>query len=178
MKKIPTIFERDFGNDPSRVLSKPNPVCDWVFAGQGVPTRKYDGTCCMFDGSTWWKRREVKEGKPDPEGFRLADADTVTGKRVGWEPVTELDRWHREAIETAPAEPGTYELVGPKVQGNPEGEQRHRMVSHAEAEILDDVPRTFDGLAVYLEDFPGEGIVFHHPDGRMAKIKRRDFGFR
>ena len=21
-----------------------------------------------------------------------------------------------------------------------------------------------------------EGIVWHHPDGRMAKIKRRDFG--
>jgi hypothetical protein len=39
------------------------------------------------------------------------------------------------------------------------------------------VPRDFDGLREYLASFNGEGIVFHHPDGRMVKIRRTDFDF-
>lgn len=37
---------------------------------------------------------------------------------------------------------------------------------------------TFDGLREWLTSHPVEGLVFHHPDGRLAKIKRRDFGLR
>jgi hypothetical protein len=45
------------------------------------------------------------------------------------------------------------------------------------------VPRTYDGLREFLATLdsrfaPGhlaEGIVFHHRDGRRAKIKRKDF---
>ena len=40
---------------------------------------------------------------------------------------------------------------------------------------LDRVPLDFDGLAVWLHAHPWEGIVWHHPDGRMAKLKKRDF---
>ena len=37
-------------------------------------------------------------------------------------------------------------------------------------------PITFDTLREALTgDFRFEGIVWHHPDGRMAKLKRRDF---
>jgi hypothetical protein len=35
---------------------------------------------------------------------------------------------------------------------------------------------TFDELRDYLSEGSIEGIVFHHNDGRMAKIKCRDFG--
>ena len=177
MKKIPTVFMRDFDGDPSRVLNEPHPDCDWVFAGVGTATRKYDGTCCRFDGTAWWKRREVKPGRTAPEGFIEADHDLTTGKRMGWEPVTEQDKWHLEAIaEAGSVAPGTYELLGPKVQGNPESRATHVMQSHADAEFLPDCPRDFAGLDAYLADFRGEGVVFHHPDGRMAKIKCRDFG--
>jgi hypothetical protein len=69
---------------------------------------------------------------------------------------------------------GTYELVGPKINGNPEAMPRHALWAHEAADQLD-APRDFDGLAAFFADFPGEGIVWHHPDGRMAKIKRRDF---
>jgi hypothetical protein len=30
-------------------------------------------------------------------------------------------------------------------------------------------------VAAYLHARPYEGIVWHHPDGRMAKLKKRDF---
>jgi hypothetical protein len=33
-------------------------------------------------------------------------------------------------------------------------------------------------LREWLLDRDIEGLVFHHPDGRMAKIKLRDFGLK
>jgi hypothetical protein len=39
-------------------------------------------------------------------------------------------------------------------------------------------PRDFDGLRTWLAGKDIEGIVWHHPDGRMAKIKLRDFGLK
>ena len=39
-----------------------------------------------------------------------------------------------------------------------------------------DVPRTFDALREWMKSKDIEGIVFHHSDGRMAKIKKRDYG--
>lgn len=175
MKKIPTIFVRDFEGNPANVLNKQNPECAWVFNGEGVATRKYDGTSCMFDGESWWKRREVREGKQTPPNFVEQTHDAKTGKRTGWIPVDPNDKWHLEGIDGAKnAAAGTYELCGPKVQGNPEGFSTHRMISHANAETFD-VHRSFDALREWLLNHEYEGIVFHHPDGRMAKIKRRDF---
>ncbi|GGH67162.1 hypothetical protein HNQ91_001716 [Filimonas zeae] len=44
--------------------------------------------------------------------------------------------------------------------------------------VYADFARTFEGIRTFLESFEGEGVVFHHPDGRMCKIKRRDFGMK
>ena len=177
MKKIPTIFRRD-PERMSAVLDEPHPACDWVFAGEGVATRKIDGTCCKIDGDGYWKRREVKKGKRDPEGFVLEEEDPNTGKRFGWVRVSDddpADAFHREAFRDDLA-PGTYELLGPKIQGNLEGYDAHVLVRHADVETYPDAPRTFSGLREFLADKDIEGLVFHHPDGRMAKIKKRDFG--
>ena len=74
--------------------------------------------------------------------------------------------------------PGTYELIGPKINGNPEGAERHTLVPHG-ADDLGDVPRDRDGLAAWLHAHPYEGIVFWRdpsdPACDKAKIKRRDF---
>lgn len=67
--------------------------------------------------------------------------------------------------------------VGPKVQGNRECIAEHQFVTHGGV-VLDEVPRTYDGLRVYLDQNQIEGVVWHHPNGRTAKIKRKDFGFR
>ncbi len=173
------MFERDWTGDKSRVIDKVKEGCEWVFAGEGIATRKIDGTSCLVRDSRLYKRREVRPGDPLPEGFEMADHDLETGKFIGWLPVTDAkdDKWHREAFNQAYPE-GTYELVGPKIQGNPEMYDNHILVSHRETGTLPDAPRTFTGLKEYLAGKDIEGIVFHHPDGRMAKIKLKDFGLK
>jgi hypothetical protein len=51
------------------------------------------------------------------------------------------------------------------------------LIKHG-SELLPDCPRDFGGIKDYLRDKDIEGIVFHHPDGRMVKIKKKDFGFK
>jgi len=180
MKKIPTIFERDWEGDRSRVLDQPVPGCEWVFAGEGVATRKYDGSACMVEAGALWKRHEVRQGKQTPEGFRLVEDDLETGKTVGWVAVGDgpEDKWHRDAFaRDMTLADGTYELVGPKVQGNPESFEQHTLVRHSDAESYI-VPRDYEGMRDLLAELGVEGFVFHHEDGRMAKIKGRDFGLR
>lgn len=186
MKKIPTLFERDWNGDRSRVVGQINPACQWVADGEGVATRKIDGTCCLVARGILYKRRELKKGEPVPAAFVTADVDDETGKTVGWMPVESgpEDRWHREAWAALVAQEdlpdGTYELVGPKVQGNPEDVRAHKLIMHGTdmAGLVRDVPRTFDGLREWLSARDIEGIVWHHLDGRMAKIKLRDFGLK
>ncbi|MGG6294706.1 hypothetical protein ACQ4M4_09795 [Leptolyngbya sp. AN02str] len=45
-------------------------------------------------------------------------------------------------------------------------------------DILEDVPRDLDGIREYLSTHTIEGTVWHHPDGRMIKIKGKDFGIK
>lgn len=182
MQKIPTLFRRDPDN-MKRVLPEVNPDCRWVLAGEGVPTRKYDGTCVMLDEDDhWWARREVKPGKQPPDNYVPISTDEATGKTVGWEPIEQsaFAKFHAEALERGDLLPfyqfGTYELCGPKVNGNPEGTRVHTLIRHVDAQQFDDIPRDFDSLRGWLLAHPEfEGIVWHHPDGRMAKLKRRDF---
>jgi hypothetical protein len=184
MRKIPTLFVRDFDHDPRYVTREVHHDCKWVLDGEGVPTYKYDGTCVMFDGERWWARREVKPDKQPPPAFVEIEHDDETGKTVGWEPaeqsafwkyLNEAIRWHGEVRPEWPLPPGTYELLGPRVNGNPERMPQHCLLFHEQAQDLENVPRDYDGLAAYLRGWHGEGIVWHHPDGRMAKIKKRDF---
>lgn len=175
------MFERDWVGDKSRVIDKIHPGCEWVIAGEGIATRKIDGTSCFVRDGKLFKRREVKPGDPLPLDFELSTTDDETGKTVGWIPVGDgpEDKWHRVAFVFAPhLGNGTYELLVPKVQGNPENFNEHMLVSHLTTGEYPDAPRTFDGLREWFQGMDIEGIVFHHPDGRMAKIKQRDFGLR
>ncbi|MEU9021107.1 hypothetical protein [Actinomadura sp. NPDC048394] len=195
MRKIPTLFVRDWDGDPRHVTREPDPACAWVLAGEGRATRKYDGTCVRFDGARWHARREVKPGRPAPPGFTPLATDPATGKTVGWEPAERSAFWKhlRAALDALDAlnesdggdgsgggglAPGTYELIGPKINGNPEGAAAHTLVRHG-ADDLGEVPRDHDGLAAWLRARPYEGIVFWRdpadPGCDKAKIKRRDF---
>lgn len=194
MKKIPTLFQRD-ETDRSRVLPVVTPGCEWVLAGDGIPTTKYDGTACMVWHRLFYKRHVVKGGKTPPPGFDPSqpEPDPITGHWPGWVPVGEgpEDRRHREGYARSVEDrracewdedltdltDGTYELCGPQVNGNPHGFEGNLLVPHGlKIHPAASVPRDFDGLKRFLADFPYEGIVWWHEDGRRAKIKRRDMG--
>lgn len=178
MIKIPTIFVRDLSKQPALVISDWVPGTEWVRDGEGIATRKWDGTSCLIRGGKLYKRRELRPGDVAPPDFESLGTDKNTGKTVGWVPVGDgpEDRWHREAPH--PGHDGTFELVGPKIQGNKDRFDSHVLVAHGYPTIEPDPIRTFDGLRDWLAGTNIEGIVWHHPDGRMAKIKRRDFGLR
>lgn len=181
MRKIPTLFLRDPQN-MARVTREVNPAAQWVIDGEGTATRKYDGTCVMRLRGEWWARRTVKSGRETPLGWVEVERDRATGITVGWEPIHQSPyaKIHAETLAetdtTGEGLPdGTYELVGPKVNRNPERFPAHCLVPHDMAMTLTDVPRDYDGLWQWLHTHDYEGVVWHHPDGRMAKIKARDF---
>ena len=180
MKKTLSLFQRNYDGD-RLVRNELVPGAEWVAAGEGVATRKHDGTCCMVRDGVLWKRHELKAGKPAPAGFEAAQApDSVTGDTPGWLPVGDgpEDARHREAWNAVrEGSEGTYELCGPKVQGNPEGFASHVLIRHG-CEALAEAPRDWTGLRSYLANKDIEGIVWHHPDGRMVKIKGKDFGLK
>lgn len=183
MEKIPTLFVRN-PDDRAHVLPEINPGCEWVLDGEGIATRKYDGTCVMLDADgRWWARREVKPGKTPPPNYVPISTDPTTGKTMGWEPAgqSSFAKFLAEAVTNCdPADgiTGTFELIGPKINGNPERVHTHILVEHSHALDIDVPDRTFDGIrnvVTQLADLDNcEGLVFHHPDGRMAKIKARD----
>jgi len=183
MEKVISLFKRDYEGN-RLVYDELVQGAEWVQTGEGIATEKLDGTACLIEDRRLSKRYDVKKGRTPPAQFQPAqEADPVTGHWPGWVPVRDSapeDKWHREAWEHGGKDlpDGTYELVGPKVQGNKYRLTDHRLWRHG-ANPLEDVPRTFQAIKAYLEDHPEhEGIVWHHSDGRMVKIKRRDFGLK
>lgn len=218
MKKIPSVFVRNYDGD-RLVRDEVVPGCEWVIAGEGIATRKWDGTACLVRGGKLYRRYDAKHGKTPPPGFDPAQdpdpffcngckgqfaVDAATGgaarngKNVcpscgsrnvtgghwpGWLLVGDkpedkpfADAWALWLSQVHYPEDGTYELCGPKFQSNPEQFAAPMFLRHG-AEVLPDVPRTFAGLRDYLGEWAIEGVVFHRRDGRMAKVKRPDFGF-
>lgn len=194
MKKIISLFARNYDGD-HLVRNEVVPGAEWVIAGEGIATRKWDGTCCMVRGGKLYKRYDAKTftidkrtsekqpyNRPLPEGFEPAqELDPITGHWPGWLPVDgqkKEDQWHQEAWHCLEyLRDGTYELVGPKIGGNPEHADVHMLIPHGQ-HTHSDCPRDFDGIREYLRDKDIEGIVWWHPDGRMVKIKGKDFGFK
>lgn len=180
MQKIISLFQRNYETD-RLVRDEVVPGAEWVLAGEGVATRKFDGSCCMVREGKMFKRYELKQGRTAPANFEPAqEPDPVTGEVTGWVPVGEgpEDKWFREAYHNSclPEEEmdnGTYEAIGPHFQGNPERRKHDELVLHGS--VLIDAPRTFAELREWMKVADMEGIVWHHPDGRMVKIKAKDF---
>src|SRR3990172_1795141 len=137
VKKIISLFQRNYDGD-RLVRDEIVPGGEWVIEGEGIATRKYDGTACMVKDGVLYKRYDAKSGKQPPHGFLPAQAapDVITGHWPGWIEVGNggEDKWHREAIGKSwpkcDMPDGTYELLGPKIQGNPEKFEIHQLVPH------------------------------------------------
>jgi uncharacterized protein DUF5565 len=190
VKKIISLFQRNYDGD-RLVRDEVVPGAEWVIAGEGVATIKWDGTSCLIRDDRLFKRYDVKGAGQPPPGFEPAqDPDAVTGHWPGWLPVGPgpEDRWHREAWGAylrcpVSSATGTYELVGPKVNRNPHRYDTHTLLPHGDAVLLD-APRTYVELREYLRSGRIEGIVWWNPAPgsdahiRAVKIKARDFGWR
>ena len=204
MRKIPSLYVRDL-EDMAHVTREVNPACRWVIEdadlvttavqSDGAPvlvtalvtaTVKHDGTCILLDTQgAWWTRHQVRPDKTAPDNYVPVETDPATGKTQGWIPFDQSSYrkhlrkaidWHTDLGEEF--EPGTYELVGPGIGRNPHALSRLMLIRHGSTPIPD-VPTDYDELAAWLrtENEGGylEGVVWHHADGRMAKIKARDF---
>ena len=182
MKKISTLYKKDLTN-LALVINEIDPNNQWVLDGYCIPTRKFDGTSSMvFDGNIY-KRYDVKKGKSVPNGaIPCQDADLITGHWPHWllcDRNNKSDKYFFEAFDRQfPLENGTYELVGPKIQGNPENISLNTLILHG-YETLDIKDFSFESLIEYLTHNDIEGIVFHHiVKDKMCKIRKSDFGIK
>jgi len=181
MRKISTLFKKD-PNDLGRVINEINPENQWVFDEPGIPTRKFDGTACAIINGTLFKRYDVKRGKQVPFGaISCQSPDPITGHWPHWV-ICEInkpeDKYFFEAF-IGKWEDGTYELCGPKVQGNPERLENHKLIRHGSVKVeISDL--SFESIKSFLSDPKNdiEGIVFHGKDGKMCKIRKSDFGIK
>ena len=190
MKKIPTLFEREFEkNGEKHTKDIVTPGMEWVLAGEGVATLKLDGACCAIIDGELHKRYDCKKGRKAPEGFIPCDEpDKITGHWPGWVKCSRTDpadKWFWKAYDhTAEEHPeicqdalpdGTYEAIGIHFQGNPYGLDYDVLVPHGKIEL--EVERSFEGIRKYLAENCVEGIVFWKDGQPGCKIKRSDFGF-
>lgn len=186
MKKMPCLFQRDFTDKRRPVLLHDvTPGCEWVLAGEGIATRKWDGTACMVREGKLYKRYDAKNGKPAPEnGIPCDDPDPVTGHWPHWIPVGDEpeSKWHREACRASDErgevmwrQSGTYELCGPHFNGNPEGLPYEKFMEHGKCTLH--VPHlSFAGIREFLAVTNMEGIVFWKDGEPRCKIRRGDYG--
>lgn len=184
MRKISTLFKKD-PNDLGKVINEVNPGNEWVFTDEGVKaTRKYDGTACAIIGGKLYKRYDVKKGRQAPlNAIPCQDPDPVSGHWPHWVLCDEADpgsKYHFEAFRSqAFTQDGTFELCGPQIQGNPEGFDAHTLVAHGAFDLdLTVSIYGFEEFRDYLSKVDIEGIVFHHPDGRMCKLRKSDYGIK
>lgn len=191
MKKMPSLFIREFENHQIlKCLNEVHPGCEWVINGEGVATEKLDGTCCLIENNKIYARYDFKKGrKVLPEGaIPCQEApDPITGHFPHWVLCINQPqyKYHIEAFERMKIlairyhkiyPNGTYELCGVHFQSNPYNLDADILYHHGD-KVLEDVPRTYEGIRDYLENHYIEGIVFHRGNGEMCKIKRSDFGF-
>lgn len=183
MEKIPTVFERgpDF-----RVVDKVKEGCEWVFEGEGIATEKLDGTNVRLTVRAGQCVRLEKRRNPSKK-------QKLQGIKDGWyvdaDEYGNEDKWIYEAMRNTdlsewPDGEHSAEALGPSIQGNSLGLEQHLCVPfNLEIPSFETIDRSYNGLrnalaeleSRYAPSHLAEGIVFHHPDGRRAKIKRKDF---
>ena len=222
MKKIPTLFKRVFSPDhkTKTILPEVTPGCEAVLEGLCTPTVKWDGACCAIIKGEIYKRYDAKIGKDGkqkqpPEGAIPCqpEPDPITGHWPHWvkcEVGNPADKYFFEGVEnskrirlcrqTLELIDGTYEAIGPLIQSNPYGFDKHYLIPHGwdpaqyiirlmrhtastpdyeeyRGQVYKTPEDLFSKMKDYLESHYTEGIVFWYDGEPLCKIKRSDFGF-
>ena len=182
MIKIPTIFERDWEGDRSKVIDKPTKAFYEILVN-ATPTVKWDGSAVRVLDSILYKRYDCKKknGKwrnPPIDFIPAQDKDEKSGHWPGWvlaDPDKPEDKWFF-SIEI-PKENGTYEFCGPKINGNPQNFDRHFYLRHGSTPVANlNTIFSFREIKNFLESLDIEGIVWWRHGEPLGKIKRVDFG--
>ena len=184
MKKIPTLFIRDPSN-PLRVINEVNSLCQWVVNGEGIATRKWDGQPILLQDGLMYKRYtgDIKGYSGNPLGAISCGEEEDTTP-IWWVIVTyrNEDKHIRATMENQrlwnKAHNGTYEIVGPNFCHNREKVDKDLLIKHGSNGMFSSAPTNFVDLVEWIRNFDIEGLVWHHPDGRMAKIRKSDLGLR
>lgn len=193
MKKIPSLFIREFDNENNvrKCLNKITPGCEWVFEEDCLATEKLDGTCCLIQDDKIYKRYDAKNGKQPPKGAIPCqpEPDPITTHWPHWVLCDEnnpSDKYHIQAFKvfqelTERYKPltdidGTYELVGKHFQSNPYNQEEDYLFKHGNRIICKKFT-SYQDIKDYLKDTYIEGIVFYRDNGEMCKVKRTDFNF-
>lgn len=186
MKKIPTIFKRDMDNG-GKILPEYSEFIDVADFEGAIATEKLDGTNIRVTIRNEVLVRIEKRRNP-----------TKIQKKRGI-----LDPWYVDVDEYSPEDKHiteaareycyvgvpngewSAEALGPKIQGNPLKLKEHLLCifSAEQAPIFLNVPITFEELKEWLprqksifgHDCGIEGIVWHCTNGKMMKIKTKDF---
>ena len=86
MIKIPCLFQRDFSDQRRpKLLRAVTLGCEWVQAGEGVATRKWDGTACLVRNGLLYARLDFKANRrhgqrvPPADAIPCQEQDPVTG---------------------------------------------------------------------------------------------------
>ncbi len=160
MKKIPTLFERQYENHKvvgiSDKLTDPS-FQDILDMKPGVlMTIKYDGTATAVIDGKIYKRYDAKKGKKPPAGaIPCCDPDPITGHWPHWVAIhasDPADKYILAAFKagfmglitiTRPSitvnedgtvstdlKPGTFEAMGPGINGNPYNLEENCITRH------------------------------------------------
>lgn len=189
MKKIPTLYKREFKNHKiTKTFNKITEGCEKALE-EGIPTWKFDGFCCAVINGELYKRYDAKKGKKAPKGaIPCCDPDPITGHHPHWlkcDSNNPADKWFFEAYKNTKLinnidgnlSDGTYEAIGLHFNGNPYHLTIDALLAHS-IPIEEPLERTYEGIKNFLENHPNhEGLVFWIDDEPICKIKRTDFGF-
>jgi len=186
MPKLDSPFVRKDINNKHVVIDAVNPGYEWVFDDNRViATEKLNGTNVSII---------IENGKITRIFNRTTEIPFFNkGKTFIVQGV--LEAFQRDYTNFTD---GQYfgELIGPKVQGNPYKLQQHVWVpfegyvkDHLRYKSWGKYPTDFETISRWFKEdlfslyqarlggekvFP-EGVVFYHPDGRMAKLRRDMF---
>jgi len=199
MKKIPTLFDRDW-NGNRKVIAQLDPrlegkEIDW---SQAICTEKFNGTNVAFTIENnqvinYWKRKnpskEEKKLNIEPSYIEVDFEDPNT--KYITKAITEY-MW-KDFHKMYPIPNGLYsaELIGPKIQGNPYNLNFYYFIFFSIPDFIKNytfdmqspnyllLRNTLPLLKSHLNpNVSIEGLVWHFPDKSMIKIKTEDFDYR
>ena len=185
MKKIKTIFERDWDGDHKVVNKYIDGFLPDVLWG-AIATEKLDGTNIRVTVRNKTVVRIEKRRNPD----KIQKFKGITEPWYIDASESAEDKWINDAIKNTdfsniPDGEWSGEVVGKNVQGNPLNLEKNVVVFFTlnQAPVFEDVPTDYEGLKTWLSSQKSkygnncgiEGIVWHCENGDMFKIKVKDF---